>query len=50
MSCLLDVESIEAFDDAEFVERVDHVVLDLLFDLEAELHRFSVNDEVVHLW
>jgi hypothetical protein len=49
VSCLLDVKSVEAFDDAKFVQWIDHVVLDLLLDLETELHGLGSNDEVADL-
>jgi hypothetical protein len=49
VSCLLDAESVEAFDDTKFIQGIDHVVLDLLFDIETELHGFGSNDEVVDL-
>jgi hypothetical protein len=47
--CLLDVKSVEAFDDAKFIQWIDHVVLDLLLDSETELHGLGSNDEVVNL-
>jgi hypothetical protein len=46
---LLDVESVEAFDDTKFIQGIDHVVLDLLFNIKTELHGFGSNDEVVDL-
>jgi hypothetical protein len=49
LPCLLDVQSVEAFDDTKFIQGIDHVVLDLLFDIEIELHGFGSNDEVVNL-
>ncbi len=49
VSCLLDVKSVEAFDDAKFIQWIYHVVLDLLLDIEAELHGLGSNDEVVDL-
>jgi hypothetical protein len=49
VSCLLDAKSVEAFDDAKFVQWIDHVALDLLFDIETELHGLGSNDEVVNL-
>jgi hypothetical protein len=49
VSCLLDVQSVEAFDETKFIQGIDHVVLDLLFDIETELYGFGSNDEVVNL-
>ena len=46
---LLNIETIEVFDHAELVEKIYHVILDLLFYFEAEIHGFSADNKVVHL-